>query len=145
VLGTHGRILEGFDSLLGIRKWTEALLLLNRGQGCPLGALVYQLPRTAQGANKEVAEGMEAWRQLVENGLANMKARGELADEAEPAEIALAVLAAVQGGLLLSKSSKSNRALEIALAMALEHVSRVCRTSSGSEGAIRRRRTEQRR
>ena len=141
VLGTQGRILEGFDSLSGIRKWSEALLLLSRGQGCPLGALVYQLPRTAQGASKEVAAGMEVWRQLVENGLANMKARGELADEAEPAEIALAVLAAVQGGLLLSKSSKSNRALEIALAMALEHVSRVCRTSSGSKGAIRRRRT----
>ena len=141
VLGTQGRVLEGFDSLSGIRKWSEALLLLSRGQGCPLGALVYQLPRTAQGASKEVAAGMEVWRQLVENGLANMKARGELADEAEPAEIALAVLAAVQGGLLLSKSSKSNRALEIALAMALEHVSRACRTSRGSEGAIRRRRT----
>ena len=141
VLGTQGRILEGFDSLSGIRKWSEALLLLSRGQGCPLGALVYQLPRTAKSANQEVAEGMEAWRGLLENGLVNMKARGELAQEAEPAEIALAVLAAVQGGLLLSKSSKSNRALEIALAMALEHVSRACRTSRGSEGAIRRRRT----
>ena len=31
VLGTQDRILEGFDSLLGIRKWTEALLLLSRG------------------------------------------------------------------------------------------------------------------
>jgi len=70
---------------------------------------------------------MEAWRRLVENGLVNMKARGELVDEAKPADIALAVLAAVQGGLLLSKSSKSNRALEIALAMALEHVRRACR------------------
>ena len=53
VLGTQGRILEGFDSLLGFRKWTEALLLLSRGQGCPLGALVYQLPRAAKGANRE--------------------------------------------------------------------------------------------
>jgi AcrR family transcriptional regulator len=128
VLGTHGRMLEGFDSVAGLRKWTEALLLLSRGQGCPLGALVYQLPRTSKGANKEVGAGMAAWRQLLENGLANMKARGELAEQAEPAEIALAVLAAVQGGLLLSKSAKSNRPLEIALAMALEHVSQVCRT-----------------
>jgi AcrR family transcriptional regulator len=126
VLGAQGRILEGFDSLSGFRKWTEGLLLLSRSQGCPLGSLVYQLPRSAKGAHKEVAGGMEAWRQMVENGLGNMKARGELADEAEPAEIALAVLAAVQGGLLLSKSSKSNRPLEIALAMALEHVSQVC-------------------
>ena len=126
VLGTQGRILEGFDSVLGLRKWTDALLLLSRAQGCPLGALVYQLPRTSKGANKEVGAGMEAWRQLLENGLANMKARGELAEQAEPAEIALAVLAAVQGGLLLSKSAKSNRPLEIALAMALEHVSQVC-------------------
>ena len=141
VLGTQGRILEGFDSLMGFRKWTEALLQVSRGEGCPLGALVYQLPRTAKGANKEVAEGMEVWRQLVENGLVNMKAQGEIADEAEPAEIALAVLAAVQGGLLLSKSSKSNRPLEIALGMALEHVSQVCGASRGSEGVLRRGRT----
>lgn len=145
VLGTQSRILEAFDSLSGFQKWTEALQLLSRGQGCPLGALVYQLPRTAKGANKEVAEGMEAWRRLVENGLVNMKARGELADEAEPAEIALAVLAAVQGGLLLSKSLKSNRPLEIALAMALEHVSQVCGTSRVSEGAFRRGGTATRR
>jgi AcrR family transcriptional regulator len=145
VLGTQGRILEGFDSLLKFRKWTESLLLLSRGEGCPLGALVYQLPRTAKSANQEVAEGMEAWRGLLENGLVNMKARGELAQEAEPAEIALAVLAAVQGGLLLSKSSKSKRPLEIALAMALEHVSQLCGPSGGSDGALRRGPTATRR
>jgi AcrR family transcriptional regulator len=145
VLGTQGQILEGVDSLLRFRKWTESLLLLSQGEGCPLGALVYQLPRAAKGANREVSRGMEAWRGLLENGLVAMKARGELVDEAEPAEIALAVLAAVQGGLLLSKSSKSNRPLEIALAMALEHVSQVCGTSRGSEGALRRGRTAARR
>ncbi len=145
VLGSHSRILEGFDSLAGLRKWAEALLLLSRGQGCPLGALVYQLPRTAKNANKEVAGGLEAWRELLESGLAKMKTRGELADRAEPSEVALALLASVQGGLLLSRSSNSNRPIEIALGMALDHVSRLCEPAGVNEAAARKERRTARR
>src|SRR6266699_2173888 len=78
VLGVQGRILQGFDSMAGLEQWTEAVLQFkSRSQGCPLGALVYQIPRTAKHATKEVASGMEAWRQLVEDGLGKMKSRGE--------------------------------------------------------------------
>ena len=51
-----------------------------------------------------------------------MQDRGELAHSANPADIALAVLTAVQGGLLLSRSTKSNRPLELAFDMALAFV-----------------------
>ena len=42
----------------------------------------------------------------------------------DPQELALALLSAVQGGLLLAKTTHSNRPLEIALDMALDHVTR---------------------
>ena len=48
-----------------------------------------------------------------------MRDRGELSQDANPTDIALAVLAAVRGGLLLSKGEKSNRPLEAAFEMAL--------------------------
>jgi TetR/AcrR family transcriptional repressor of nem operon len=122
VLATHGPLLEALDSLAAMRRWRDAVLALNRRTGCPLGALVYQLPRSARRARTAVEDGLEVWRELIDEGLARMQARGELAPDAAPADIALAVLSAVQGGLLLSRSAKSDRPLELAFDMALAHV-----------------------
>ncbi len=122
VLGAHAPLLEALDSLAAMRRWRDAVMALSRGAGCPLGALVYQLPRGARRARTTVEDGLEAWRGLIEDGLARMQARGELARDAAPADIALAVLSAVQGGLLLSRSAKSDRPLELAFDMALAHV-----------------------
>jgi AcrR family transcriptional regulator len=122
VLAAHGPLLEALDSLAAMRSWRDAVLALNRRTGCPLGALVYQLPRSARGARTAVGDGLEIWRRRIEEGLVRMQARGELAPGAAPADIALAVLSAVQGGLLLSRSAKSDRPLALAFDMALAHV-----------------------
>ena len=62
-----------------MRRWRDAVLALNRRTGCPLGALVYQLPRSARGARTAVGDGLEIWRRRIEEGLVRMQARGELA------------------------------------------------------------------
>ena len=122
VLAAHEPLLEALDSLAAMRRWRDAVLALNRRTGCPLGALVYQLPRSAKRAQTAVGDGLEVWRGRIEEGLVRMQGRGELARDAAPADIALAVLSAVQGGLLLSRSAKSDRPLELAFDMALAHV-----------------------
>jgi TetR/AcrR family transcriptional regulator, transcriptional repressor for nem operon len=119
VLATHGQLLDSLDAL---RRWRDAILALNSQDGCPLGALVYQLPRSAKRARTVVGDGFETWRMQVEKGLVKMRDRGELSRDASPADIALAVLTALQGGLLLSKGEKSNRPLEVAFEMALAYV-----------------------
>ena len=123
VLAAHGPLLEALDSLAAMRRWRDAVLALNRRTGCPLGALVYQLPRSARaradgGRRRARRFGAGGSRR----GSSRMQARGELAPDAAPADIALAVLSAVQGGLLLSRSAKSDRPLELAFDMALAHV-----------------------
>jgi AcrR family transcriptional regulator len=122
VLAAHGPLLDALDSLAAMRVWRDAVLALNRRTGCPLGALVYQLPPSARRARTTVEDGLEAWRGMIEDGLARMQSRGELAPDAAPADMAFAVLSAVQGGLLLSRSAKSDRPLELAFDMALAHV-----------------------
>jgi AcrR family transcriptional regulator len=122
VLATHGPWLDSLDSLDALRRWRDAVLALNRRVGCPLGALVYQLSNDAKGARTVVGDGFETWRRRVEDGLIKMRDRGELSRDANPADIALAILTAVQGGLLLSKGEKSNRPLEAAFEMALAYV-----------------------
>lgn len=122
VLGTHRPLLAALDSLEAMRHWRDAVLSVMRQGGCPLGALVYQLPPGARRARTIVEDGFDAWRRQIEDGLARMRARGELRSDAEVGDIALAVLSAIQGGLLLSRSAKSNRPLELAFDMALAHV-----------------------
>lgn len=53
-----------------------------------------------------------------------MQQRGELARSAATAAIAVAVLAAIQGGILLAKTARSSKPLELAFDMALDHVAR---------------------
>ena len=53
-----------------------------------------------------------------------MQERGELASTADPHDLAVAILSAIQGGLLLAKTTRTSRPLELALDMALEHVGR---------------------
>ncbi len=122
VLETHKPLVESLDSLEAIRRWRDAVLALNGQNGCPLGALAYQLPLSARRARAVVGDGLEIWRRLIEDGLVRMRDRGSLTRDANPADIALALLTAVQGGLLLSKSAKSNRPLELAFDMALAYV-----------------------
>jgi hypothetical protein len=51
-----------------------------------------------------------------------MRRRGTLRADANPKDLATAVMTALQGGLLLAQNSRSTRPLEIALDMALCHV-----------------------
>jgi len=53
-----------------------------------------------------------------------MHERGDLAATADPNKLAFALLSAVEGGLLLAKTIHSSRPLEIALDMAIDHVTR---------------------
>ena len=73
---------------------------------------------------KRLAGSFSIWRDRIENGLDKMQQRGELSAAADPRELALALLSAVEGGLLLSKTTRSGRPLEIALDMAIDHVAR---------------------
>jgi TetR/AcrR family transcriptional repressor of nem operon len=57
-------------------------------------------------------------------GLCRMRERGQIRIGADPKAMAVAVLAAIQGGILLSKTARSSQPLELALDMALSHVER---------------------
>ena len=127
VLDAQQPHLGALDSLPALTAWRDAIVRLNRatgGRGCPLGSLASELANESEPARKRLAGSFAMWRDHIEQGLARMRERGELAASADPQELALALLSAVQGGLLLAKTTHSNRPLEIALDMALDHVTR---------------------
>ncbi|HVV14586.1 MAG TPA: hypothetical protein VHD82_35610 [Amycolatopsis sp.] len=84
--------------------------------GCPIGSLGSEVAETDPGARLAVA---------IESGLRGVHARGEL--RGDPDDLALAVLAALQGGLLLTQLRRKVKPLETALDAILVHVESLTR------------------
>ncbi len=127
VLAAQQPHLGALNSLRALRAWGQAIVRLNelvQMRGCPLGSLANELANTSESARKRLDESFSVWRERIETGLAEMQQRGELAASADPHDLALALLGAVEGGLLLAKTAQSGRPLEIAIDMAIDHVAR---------------------
>jgi len=127
VLDAQQPHLESLDSLPALMAWRNAIVRLNKaagGRGCPLGSLASELANESEPARERLADSFAIWHERIEMGLARMRERGDIATSADPNRLAFALLSAVQGGLLLAKTTHSNRPLEIALDMAIDHVAR---------------------
>jgi TetR/AcrR family transcriptional regulator, transcriptional repressor for nem operon len=118
VVGGHEPMLVTLDSLEGLRAWRDALV---KGQqqrgcrgGCPMGSLASELAETDTDSRARVAVSFRRWEGVIRSGLRGMQARGELGS-ADPDRLALATLAALQGGLLLTQIQRSIKPLETAL------------------------------
>jgi hypothetical protein len=83
--------------------------------GCPIGSLVGQLAEHDADARAAIAAGFERWEAHLRDGLTRMKTRGKLREDADPAALATATMASLQGGLLLTQVRRDPRQLRIAL------------------------------
>lgn len=114
-----GQARANLETLDGFRSWRDEIVdyhrrLYGRG-GCPLGSLGSQLAETDPDIRVEVAAGFDCWEATIRDGLRAMHARGGLAPETDLDALALATLAALQGGLLLAQIQRDTRPLEVAL------------------------------
>jgi AcrR family transcriptional regulator len=118
-----------FSTLDGLRAWRDWLIEHQReidgSCGCPIGSLGSELAETDPEARAHVAEAFRRWQATVQSGLREMHARGELTPETNPDTLALALLAALQGGLLLTQIQRDTKPLEAALDAMLELVARL--------------------
>jgi AcrR family transcriptional regulator len=119
VLDVQGELLDHLDSWAGIDRWFDALVQLQvqrqaRG-GCPIGSLAGQLAEQDADARDAIAAGLERWEAHLRDGLTRMKASGKLGKRADPAELATATMASLQGGLLLTQVRRDPSQLRIAV------------------------------
>ncbi len=102
---------ERFDlsSLEGLREWRDFVVDHNRDTGgrggCPVGSLGAALAETEPEARVVLAASFKRWEASIMAGLLRMHALGRLAPEADPRQLALALLAALEGGLCSLRSS----------------------------------------
>jgi AcrR family transcriptional regulator len=104
--------------------WRETVLARYRAQGeqCPLNSLVSQLGRMTPGAQAVVAELIAQWRAQIAAGVRNMQAAGEVAPDLDAERTAAAILAGIQGGVVMMMSTGDITPLEAALDLGLAYL-----------------------
>jgi AcrR family transcriptional regulator len=126
VLDVQGDLLVRLDSWAGIDRWCEALVAFQEHRqargGCPIGSLAGQLAERDPQARTAIAAGLERWETHLRDGLTRMKTRGQLRKDADPAALATATMASLQGGLLLTQVRRDPTQLRIALDAARAHL-----------------------
>ena len=126
VVELNAQGLARLNSIRGLELWCRAVLakvtLRDGAHGCELGSLAAELSDVDEDARVLLARMFQSWEQLFVDGFQRMRETGVLRDDADPARLATAVVAAVQGGYLLAQTARSADPMRTALDMALAHV-----------------------
>jgi TetR/AcrR family transcriptional repressor of nem operon len=126
VLGRQNELFEHLDSWAGIDRWFDFMVQHQIAQrargGCPIGSLAGQLAESDPKARAAIAAGIDRWEVHIREGLTRMKARGKLRKDADPAALATATMASIQGGLLLTQVRRDPQQLRIALEAARDNL-----------------------
>ena len=107
----------GIASLDDLRRWRDGLVA-DRDQalaGCPLGTLGSELADTDAPGRAIAADEFEHWRSAITEGLDRIRHNGELEPDTDTDDLAIALLAALQGGLLLAHITQTLDPLQTAL------------------------------
>lgn len=122
----------GFDrieTLQDLYRWRDMMVQMVRGLGCaggcPIGSLASDLAETDPLARARLARSFAQWEDMIREGLAAIAARGELPEHVDTDRLTTAVLAAIQGGLLLSQVRRETAPLEAALDTMIEHLTQL--------------------
>jgi TetR/AcrR family transcriptional regulator, transcriptional repressor for nem operon len=119
VVGGQEPMFDQFDTLDGLRRWRDFMVEHQRRTGCqggcPIGSLGSELAEIDDQARVQIATGFRRWEAGIRRGLHAMHAQGRLRPDADPDDLALATLASLQGGLLLTQLQRDPRPVAIAL------------------------------
>jgi TetR/AcrR family transcriptional regulator, transcriptional repressor for nem operon len=126
VLGFHRAALESLAGWEDIHRWRDAIVDEQAARvcpgGCPIGSLANELLDLDARAQGQLSSAFNEWQQLLAAGLDSMTAAGILRDDANTGELALSVIAGIEGGLLLSEIAGNTHPLEVALDAAITHL-----------------------
>lgn len=114
------------DSFAAWQRWAELVVERQTARhfqgGCDFGSLAGQLVESDDETRGDLAAGFERWLELCRRGLDSMRARGDLREDADTDVLAQSLLAALQGGLLLTQTLRRADPLRNSLDAALTYL-----------------------
>ena len=103
----------------GVETWRNMVLTAAKRTkakgGCALGSLAGQLAESDPDARELIAAGFDQWAGAIADGLRSLHAEGRLPDGIDPDDLAVTLLATLEGGLLLSQVQQRSRPFETAI------------------------------
>ncbi len=151
VLNAQLPVLDELDSFEALARCRDLLVELQEQRqctgSCPIGSIA-ELADDDPLARADLAAGFERWEAPIRNGLARMRSRGDLradtdtdTDTDTAPTLALALLAALQGGLLLTQTRRTTEPLRVGLDTVLAYIrSHAPARSATAEPEVPRRR-----
>jgi AcrR family transcriptional regulator len=123
VLGPQVHALGSVNSWEDLEHWTDLMVGIveehgARG-GCPIGTLAAALSDTDDGLRMSLSEAFRAWSDAIRAALGRLQANGLIAGDADLDALSTITLSAIQGGLLLAKTSRDADQLRLALSGAV--------------------------
>jgi TetR/AcrR family transcriptional repressor of nem operon len=112
----HLAHIQGWESW---EAWRDFVVGVQRKAGCvggcPLGSLASELADEDELTRQLLVKSFQRWERAFLRGVQQMKDLGLLREDADTALLATALLAALQGGLLLCQTRKDVAPLETSL------------------------------
>jgi TetR/AcrR family transcriptional regulator, transcriptional repressor for nem operon len=136
--------LGALDSFEALQAWADAnvadINAVYRKGGCVYGSLASELVEADAGIHRDLATGYDQWIEIFHAGLAEMRRRGDLRPDADPRHLAVSLVAAHQGGAMLTYITDSPEPLRAAVNAAVDYVRSFATTSAaGKHRAAARR------
>src|ERR1700712_2363261 len=126
ILDAQQPLLDHLDSFEALERWRDLLVDLQEQRhcqgGCPIGSIAAELADDDPEARADLAAGFERWEAPIRAGLARMRERGDLRPDTDTDALALALLVALQGGLLLTQTRRTTAPLRVGLDTVLAHI-----------------------
>lgn len=114
------------DSLHALQAWADACVsdvdAVYRVGGCVYGSLAGELIEADREIHDDLAAGYDEWIQMFRTGLESMRDRGELRPDADPRHLAVSLVAAHQGGAMLTHVTGDPQPLLAAVNAAVDYV-----------------------
>ena len=126
--------LGALDSVEALQAWADAnvadINTVYRQGGCIYGSLAGELVESDAEIHGDLAAGYDQWLELFRDGIAEMRRRGDLRPDTDPRHLAVSLVAAHQGGALLTYITDSPEPLRAAVNAAVEYVRSFAPTST---------------
>ncbi|MFE7839158.1 TetR/AcrR family transcriptional regulator [Streptomyces sp. NPDC057474] len=110
--------LDELDSWESWQKWREAITDFYREQpcwGCPIGSMVNELVGSHDQVAASVQRVWAEWQRLLQAGTERMITAGLLRADTDAQRLGRSILATLQGGLLMTKTTRTEEPLLDAL------------------------------
>ncbi len=124
VLSDQEPFLSNLRSWPAWGQWRDAVVdrYRRQGQNCPLSAVTSQLGPASPGAQAVTTQLFYQWQQAISEGIGEMQRQGLVRVSLDAEQAAAALLAGLQGGVLILLATGQLTHLEAALDVAIAHL-----------------------